>query len=85
MVVFNMTLPPTPVFVDNMAVIAIFRRRSVIGRMRHVRIAISFILDAIDSDQIYVQFVPTKAQKADALTKAVSPPQHAAFVSEMFA
>ena len=83
MVIFNMDLPPTVVHCDNMAVIAIFRRRSVVGRMRHIRIAISFILDAIDAGQCTIQFIPTKAQKADPLTKAVSPADHAAFATEM--
>ena len=43
--VFRVELPPTRIYEDNAAVTRIFKRRSVGGRMRHIRINISFTLE----------------------------------------
>ena len=61
--VFRVELPPTRVYEDNAAVARIFKRRSVGGRMRHIRVNISFTLDAIDADQMTLGGAPSQGTR----------------------
>ena len=61
---------PTRIMCDNAAAIAVIRRRRVAGRMRHVRVNISFTIKAIANRVISVHFCKTNLQFADYLTKA---------------
>ena len=52
-------------------VILALRRRVVTGRMRHVRVALSFCLHAVETGHIVVRFCPSAEQLADFLTNSL--------------
>ncbi|MEM6785845.1 MAG: reverse transcriptase domain-containing protein, partial [Bacteroidota bacterium] len=66
--------PPTVTWEDNLAAVAALRRRVVAGRPRHVRVAVSFIIPAVDAKQLTVREVRTHDQLADFLTRSLSHP-----------
>ena len=82
--VFRVELPPTRVYEDNAAVTRIFKRRSVGGRMRHIRVNISFTLDAIDADQMTLEQTPTRDQIANALTHSEGKIRHDSSIKALF-
>jgi hypothetical protein len=77
------TGPPTVVYDDNHAVILTLRRRVVTGRMRHVRVALSFCLHAVETGHIVVRFCPSAEQLADFLTKSLGKYVFAAMMSRL--
>ena len=83
-VVFGCDLPATPIYEDNTAVISIFRRGDVGGRMRHTRTAISFALDAIRAAYCYLVYAPSKTQLANTLTQAEPADRHAWALARLF-
>ena len=83
-VVFRCDLPATPIYEDNTAVISIFRRGDVGGRMRHTRTAISFALDAIRAAHCYLVYAPSKTQLANTLTQAEPADRHAWALARLF-
>ena len=62
----------------------IFKRRSVGGRMRHIRVNISFALDAIDADQMTLEQTPTRDQIANALTHSEGKTRHDSSIKALF-
>ena len=56
---------------DKNAAIQTLRRRVISGRMRHVRVALSFILRAVELGHVSVHFCPFSLQLADFLTKSL--------------
>jgi hypothetical protein len=66
----NGTMAPIRSHCDNKAVIATIRRGYISGRMRHVRINISFVFDAVGHRTISIIFCPTKQMRANFLTKS---------------
>ena len=83
-VIFNRKLPPTLIHEDNSGVIGIFRRGDVGGRMRHVRTAISFVLDAATAGFCELKLVPSKLQLANTLTQAEPADRHAWALARLF-
>mmetsp|Transcript_25206 Transcript_25206/g.81512 ORF Transcript_25206/g.81512 Transcript_25206/m.81512 type:complete len:83 (+) Transcript_25206:1502-1750(+) len=65
-------MPPTYVKSDSESALRILSRRLVDGRMRHVRLNISFTISAIEAQEIIARFVRTDKQWADYLTKSLS-------------
>ena len=61
----------------------IFKRRSV-GRMRHIRVNISFTFDAIDTDQMILEQTPTRDQIANALTHSEGKIRHDSSITALF-
>ena len=55
--VLGCTLPLSLVFEDNQAVIDQLRRRDLSARTRHVRVNITFIVEAIDAREIEVNYI----------------------------
>ena len=58
------------VYEDNQAVLAQLNRRDLTARARHIRIAIAFVLDAVDAREIIVEYVSSQDQVADVLVAA---------------
>ena len=58
-------------YVDNKSAIALMKNPVFHGRSKHIDTKYHFIRECIDEGQIAVQFVCTKEQRADALTKAL--------------
>ena len=68
--VVGYALPATSIREDNKAVVAMLKRRDLSWRSRHMRINIGFIIDAMDADEITVDWVPSQDQIANTLTAA---------------
>ena len=64
------SLPPTRIAEDNQAVVKQIQRRDLTSQSRHVRVNIGFIIDAIEAAEVYIEWVPSQDQIADALTAA---------------
>ena len=62
----------------------IFKRRLIGGRMRHIRVNISFTLDAIDGGQMVLVQTPTRDQIANALTQSEGKIRHAGSLKDLF-
>ena len=69
--VLGATLPPSDIYEDNTAVIAMLRRRDLSVRVRHIRVNLAFITDAIDDREIELcycgtddQVLPTSAPRS---------------------
>ena len=64
------SIPPTIVYEDNAAVISQIARRDLTARTRHLKVNLAFIIDAIDSNEIIIEFCRTHDQLANTLTKS---------------
>jgi hypothetical protein len=62
---------PTKIFEDNQAAIAIANNPIQQGRTKHLGRRMAFVRDAITRNQIYLEYCPTDAMVADAMTKTV--------------
>ncbi|KAH0637403.1 hypothetical protein KY289_037318 [Solanum tuberosum] len=62
---------PPKVFCDNIGVTYLCRNPVFHSRMKHVAIDFHFVRDQVESGKISVHHIPTGAQLADALTKAL--------------
>jgi hypothetical protein len=56
-------------FCDNQSAIALSKNDTFHQRTKHIDIAYHFIREKVDANQIKIEFVPTKEQQADILTK----------------
>ena len=63
-------VPPVLVQCDNQAVISTVRRGHLAGRMRHCRIELSFLFDALMSRDICLAYCPSPDMRANFLTKS---------------
>ena len=77
-------LPPTLLHEDNASALSIFRKRVIAGRMRHVRVNISFVLDALDYGKIHLVYTKTVNQLANALTQSEVSKRHADSARRLF-
>ena len=82
--VFGIKLPETHVHEDNESTISIFAKRVVAGRMRHIRVNIGFVLDAIDRVELYLEPTRTRDQLANALTQSEGRQRHTDSVAKLF-
>ncbi|KAH0672762.1 hypothetical protein KY290_024993 [Solanum tuberosum] len=62
---------PPKVFCDNIGVTYLCRKPVFHNRMKHVGIDFHFVRDQVESGNFLVHYIPTGAQLADALTKAL--------------
>ena len=63
--------PPVAIYENNRAVLDTLRRRLVNGRLRHVRVALSFVIQAIADNVLTVEWIETSQQLADFFTKSL--------------
>ena len=68
---------PTPLWCDNQGAIAVTRNPESHHRTKHIRLKYHFIKDCERLGDVKVQFVGTKEQIADSLTKALDAASHA--------
>ena len=64
------SIPSTIVYEDNAAVISQIARRDLTARTRYLKVNLAFIIDAIESNEIVLEFYRTHDQLANTLTKA---------------
>ena len=64
---------PTRILCDNTAVLALVRRRFVNSRLRHYRVNLAFVFDAVERGLTSIVFCRTHLMRANFLTKAESP------------
>ncbi|KAH0725923.1 hypothetical protein KY284_001788 [Solanum tuberosum] len=77
-------LPCHPkVFCDNIGVTYLCRNPVFHSRIKHIAIDFHFFRDQVESRQISVRHIPTGAQLADALTKALPRRSFVNFVSNI--
>jgi hypothetical protein len=68
--------PATHIMADNQSAIALSRNPEFHKRTKHFNVKVSPVLDA---GEINIQYVPTKQQAADGLTKPLGPKEFASF------
>jgi hypothetical protein len=70
-------LPPTPIYEDNEAVLAIIKKGAYTARTRHIALRLDFIIDAINKGEIVVVGIATGEQLADFLVSMRAPARFA--------
>ncbi|KAF7130877.1 hypothetical protein RHSIM_Rhsim10G0166500 [Rhododendron simsii] len=63
---------PTVIYCDNMSAIAMSKNSVFHGRTKHIELRHHFIRDLVQNGEIQLEFVNTKEQLADIITKAVA-------------
>ena len=74
---------PLIIFGDSQGALALAQNPVFHPRSKHIAIQYHYTRELIQTNQIIVQYVPTKAMIADALTKALPRPQHVIFAQMM--
>jgi len=67
---------PTRLMVDNQSAITVAARTSAHGRTKHIRLRYHFLQDEVAAGTLRLEYVNTKAQVADILTKALVDKQY---------
>ena len=73
----------TKIFEDNQSTIAIANDPVQQGRTKHLGRRLAFVRDAINNEQVYLEYCPAENMVADMLTKVVHEPKLRKFRSEM--
>ena len=63
---------PTKIYCDNMSAVAITKNLVFHARTKHIEIRYHFIRELISKEEIVMDFISTKEQPVDFLTKAVT-------------
>ena len=70
---FNIALPITPIGEDNQGCIGVARGGGNHSRMRHIRVADSYIFQEVAINKsIAIRYVPSKMNVADMFTKSLT-------------
>jgi hypothetical protein len=80
----NISIPIPRVYSDNQAALAIAQNPVHHQHSKHIDIRYHFIRHAVQNDQLIIDYVPTAAQTADLLTKALGPQAHARCIQGLF-
>ncbi|XP_047315455.1 secreted RxLR effector protein 161-like [Impatiens glandulifera] len=70
--VLGCELRPVTLYVDNKSAIELMKNPVFHGRRKHIDIRFHFIRECVKNQQIVVEFVGTREQRADILTKALA-------------
>ena len=68
---------------DNQAAIALSKDNKFHARTKHISIRYHFIREAVENDQIALQYVPSNENVADVFTKALPRPKFEYFVERL--
>ena len=63
---------PVTLYVDNKSAIALMTNAVFHGRSKHIDTRFHFIRECVEKREIIVEFVSTREQRADILTKALA-------------
>ena len=74
---------PTVIYCDNMSAIAMSKNPVFHGRTKHIELRHHFIRDMVQNGEIQLEFVNTKEQLADIMTKAVAAEKFSQFHEAM--
>ena len=74
---------PLIVYGDNQGALALTQNPVFHPRSKHIAIQYHFTRELVQTEQLVVKYIPTKAMVADALTKALPRPQHVALTEMM--
>lgn len=69
--ILGLKFPPTIVRIDNQAAIAMAKHRGYQSRAKHIDLRHHFVQDAVERQDIALQYVPTSGQTAGFMTKAL--------------
>ncbi|KAJ0392461.1 hypothetical protein P43SY_002015 [Pythium insidiosum] len=70
-----LNMPPTVIYVDNQAAIAMAEHSGYQSRAKHIDLRYHFVRDTIESGELETKYVRSKDQLADFMTKAMPTPQ----------
>jgi hypothetical protein len=71
--------PVTHVMADNQSAIALSRNPEFHKRTKHFNVKLHYQRSVLDAGEINIQYIPTKQQAADGLTKPLGPKDFASF------
>ncbi|GBE86218.1 Retrovirus-related Pol polyprotein from transposon TNT 1-94 [Sparassis crispa] len=74
---------PTPLLIDNQSAIALSKNAAFHERTKHIAVRYHFIREKYDSGEIEPEYVPTRNQVADVLTKGLPREKHEKFSAGM--
>ena len=74
---------PTTIFEDNKSAIAIANDPVHHGRVKHIQVKVHFFRDHLKKGHLKLEYIPTKNQVADLLTKPLPAVQHLKLAQEM--
>ena len=74
---------PTPLLIDNQSAIAIAKNPKFHNHTKHINIHYHFLQQVIDNNMVELEYVPTRDQVANVLTKGLPPALHNRFWDAM--
>jgi hypothetical protein len=80
----NISIPIPRLYSDNQAALAIAQNLVHHQRSKHIDIRYHFVRHTVQNDQLTIDYVPTAAQTADLLTKALGPQAHTRCIQGLF-
>ena len=74
---------PTALHIDNQSAIAIARNPEFHDRTKHIDVCYHFLRQVVEDKSIELEYIPTRDQVADTLTKGLPPASYSKFREEM--
>ena len=68
---YDLSNSPSTLFMDKNSAIAVAKNPEHHGRLKHIRLRLYWLRDAVENGQIAPEYVPTELMVADLLTKAL--------------
>lgn len=65
-------MKPTKLFIDNQSAITIIRNNQIHGKTKHIQIKYMFIQEVNQLKEVEVEYIESKEQRADIMTKPIS-------------
>ena len=74
---------PTTLFINNQSAMVIAQNPEFHNRMKHIEVQYHFLQQVVDDGEIHLEYLPTREQIVDILTKGLSREKHKVFVRKM--